>query len=184
MSGANRAFDTYLADAAKSGDARAFAALYSRWNARLIAHAWRLTGDPETAREAAQDAWTDIVRGLRGLAEAEAFPAWAFRIVSRRCANQIAAIRVRRALATELAAQPAPSVAPARGSDQLGEAIAALPPDQRAAIALFYLEDLSVAETAVALDVPVGTVKTRLLHARRKLRQILEGEDTCATSTK
>ena len=55
-------------------------------------------------------------------------------------------------------------------------AIAALPPAQAATVALFYLEDLSVAEVATALDVPVGTVKTRLMHARTKLRALL-GDD-------
>ena len=54
-------------------------------------------------------------------------------------------------------------------------AIAELPAPQRAALALFYTEDLSVAEIAVALDVPPGTVKTRLMHARRKVRAILGG---------
>ena len=55
-------------------------------------------------------------------------------------------------------------------------AIRALPPDQRAAIALHHFEGLSVAETAVALDAPVGTIKTRLMHARLKLKAALEGE--------
>ena len=58
----------------------------------------------------------------------------------------------------------------------MARALAALPPDQRAAIALFHLEDLSIAETAIALNVPAGTVKTRLMHARRKLRAALEGD--------
>ena len=52
---------------------------------------------------------------------------------------------------------------------RLRTAIAELPPEQRSAIALFYFEEMSVAEVAVALDVPAGTVKTRLMHARRKL---------------
>jgi RNA polymerase sigma-70 factor (ECF subfamily) len=60
---------------------------------------------------------------------------------------------------------------------ELKRAVATLPPDQRAAIALFYHEGMSVAETAVALDVPVGTIKTRLMHARRKLAALLEGEN-------
>jgi RNA polymerase sigma-70 factor (ECF subfamily) len=54
-------------------------------------------------------------------------------------------------------------------------AVRALPPDQRAAVALFYFEDLNIADTAIALDVPAGTVKTRLMHARRKLRETLDG---------
>lgn len=46
-----------------------------------------------------------------------------------------------------------------------------------AALGLFYLEEMSVAEVAVVLEVPVGTVKTRLMHARRKLREQLEGDE-------
>ena len=60
-------------------------------------------------------------------------------------------------------------------SGPLNKAIAALPPQQRAAIALHYKEDLSIAEIAAVLEVPTGTVKTRLMHARRKLRDALEG---------
>ena len=58
----------------------------------------------------------------------------------------------------------------------LQSAIRMLPAEQQAAIALFYLEEMSVAEVAVALDVPAGTVKTRLMHARRKLRGAFEGD--------
>ena len=54
-------------------------------------------------------------------------------------------------------------------------AIRSLPPAQAAAISLFYLEDMSIAEVAVALDVPPGTVKTRLMHARSKLNKALKG---------
>ena len=54
--------------------------------------------------------------------------------------------------------------------------MARLPSEQKSALGLFYLDEMSVAEIAVALDVPPGTVKTRLMHARRKLRrQIVEG---------
>ncbi len=59
----------------------------------------------------------------------------------------------------------------------LRKALAKLPEGHRAAIGLFYLEEMSVAEVAVALEIPVGTVKTRLMQARRKLRAILEGDD-------
>ncbi len=58
---------------------------------------------------------------------------------------------------------------------RIGAAIADLPSEQRAALALFHIENLSVAEIAVALDVPPGTVKTRLMHARRKVRAQLDG---------
>jgi RNA polymerase sigma-70 factor (ECF subfamily) len=62
-------------------------------------------------------------------------------------------------------------------ASRLRQAIAVLPPGQRSAIALFYLEAMSVADVAVALDVPAGTVKTRLLHPRLKLREALKETD-------
>ena len=141
-----QAFDDYLVAAARTGDRKAFGLLARRWQGRLLAHAWRLTGEVDLAREAAQDGWIEIVRGLGRLRDDQAFPAWAYQIGG--------------ALAT-----PA-----------LARALAALPPEQRAAVALFHLEDMSIAETAIALNVPAGTVKTRLMHARRKLRAALEGD--------
>ena len=174
-----RILDEFLVAAARAGDRRAFGALAGRWNGKLVAHAWRLTGDPEMARDAAQEAWVEIVRGLPRLADERAFPAWACRIVSRRCAKLVGGAVRRRDIAGQVSAEPA-SEAPEPGAaieaGRLRAAIAGLPAGQRSAIALFHLEEMSVAEVAVALDVPLGTVKTRLLHARRKLRAALEGD--------
>jgi RNA polymerase sigma factor (sigma-70 family) len=174
-----RVLDEYLVAAARTGDRKAFAALAGRWHGKLVAHAWRLTGDPEIARDAAQGAWIEIVRGLSRLQDESAFPAWAYRIVSRRCAKQVGEAVRRRDLAADLAAQPEPEandLGDPMATRRLRAAMALLPPEQRSALALFHLEEMSVAEVAVALDVPLGTVKTRLLHARRKLREALEGE--------
>ncbi|MBX3594571.1 RNA polymerase sigma factor [Sphingomonas sp.] len=184
---ASRLLDEYLVVSAQAGDRRAFAQLVARWHKRLIVHAWRLTGDPDSARDAAQTGWSEIVRGLARLNDARAFPAWAYRIVSRVCAKQARRERGRRLLAEAIGAEPAPEpIGPDAGveHDRLRAAIRALPPDQRAAIALYHFEELSVAEVAVALDVSAGTVKTRLMHARRKLRAALEGEETCGISTR
>lgn len=184
--GKARLLDEFLVASARTGDRKALSMLVERWHAKLVAHAWRLTGDPEVARDAAQAGWLDILRGLAGLENVEAFPAWAFRIVSRRCAGHVGRAVRRRDLEQALAEPPAAEVAPTAdplGMIRLRSAIADLPPDQRSAIALFYLEELSVAEVAVALAVPVGTIKTRLMHARRKLRAALEGEDQCVIST-
>ncbi len=173
--GAGRALDAYLAAAARTGDRKSLALLFRRWNPRLVAHAWRLLGDRDLAGDAVQEAWVEIVRGLARLADTGAFAAWAYRITSRRCAKAIGrAVRDRRA-ATAVEADEAATAAPEPDRLLLRQAIDALPPDQRAAIALFYLEDMSVAEVAVALAVPAGTVKTRLMHARHKLRAALEG---------
>jgi RNA polymerase sigma factor (sigma-70 family) len=177
---AARIFDEYLVASAKAGDRKAFEQLAGRWHNKLVAHAWRLIDDPEGARDAAQAAWIEIARGLGRLEDERAFPAWAYRIVSRLCAKQIGGAQRRRWVAEALACEPEAEVADAGAqldADRLREAIRSLPREQRAAVALFYFEDMSVAEVAVALDVPAGTVKTRLMHARRKLRAALEGEE-------
>lgn len=174
-----RLFDDYLVASARLGDRKAFGLLAERWHGRLVAHAWRLLGNEDGAREAVQDAWTEIVRGLPGLQHARAFPAWAYRIVSRRCARQIGQDRKRRHLANSISAQPevpVPEAEAVSDIDRLRAAIRQLPAGQRAAVALFHLEEMSVAEVAVALGVPAGTVKTRLMHARKKLRATLQGE--------
>lgn len=175
---AERALDAYLAAAARTGDARAFGLLVKRWNGKFLAHAWRLLGDSDAARDAVQEGWTEIVRGLPRLADTNAFPAWAYRIVSRRCAKAIGGSVRRRRIAEAFAAEPAQDALEEVRSEaaRLRVAITALPPEQRAAIALFHFEEMSVAEVAVALEVPAGTVKTRLMHARRKLRAVLEGD--------
>ncbi len=126
-----------------------------------------------------QAAWFDIVRGLNGLRDERAFPAWAYRIVTRKTAGAIGARVAERALATEFADAPA-AAAPDPGASveggELRREVAALPPGHRAAVALHYFDGLSIAETAVALGIPAGTVKTRLLHARARLKTRLEGD--------
>lgn len=176
---ASRVLDEYLLVSARAGDRVALDALARRWQRKLLAHAWRLLGDAEAARDAVQDGWIEIGRGLHALQDERAFPAWAFRIVSRRCARIIAEQVRRRGYEAEIPdAEPHTiAIKQARDHDQLRAAIGALPEEQRSAIALFHFEGLSVAETAVALDVPAGTVKTRLMHARRKLRAALGGDE-------
>lgn len=174
-----RVFDAYLVAAARDGDRSAFEQLAQRWQRKLIAHAWRLTGDADAAADAVQHGWAEIAAHIARLRDERAFAAWAYRIVSRAVAQQVKRAVRRRAVATELAAVP--NEATEAGSMEpdlikLRAAMVALPPEQRSAVALFHLEEMSVAEVAVALDIPAGTVKTRLMHARRKLRAALEGE--------
>lgn len=175
-----RVFEEYLVVSAQGGDRKAFERLAALWQPALMRHAWRLTGDHDLAADTLQDAWLDIVRGLPRLGDAAAFPAWAYRIVTRKCANSIRKLQRVRRIKQAAAQQPPPDERSAERAEQsadllsVKEAIAGLPPEQRSAMALFHGRELSVAEIAIALDVPVGTVKTRLMHARRKIRAALE----------
>jgi RNA polymerase sigma-70 factor (ECF subfamily) len=178
----DKVYDSYLAASARLGDRQALANLVDRWQQRLLAHARRLTGEPELAADVTQEAWIEIIRGIARLNDSDAFAAWAFRIVTRRCARAIGRRQRRRKGQAALvrATDPTASAGPTdeRHADlaTVRDAMAKLPPDQHAALALFYLEDLRIAEIAVALDTAPGTIKTRLMHARNKLRAKLQGE--------
>jgi len=175
----SRLLDEYLVLSAKAGDRKALNQLARRWHPKLVAHAWRLTGDHELAQDAVQSGWGAIIRGLGRLRDAKAFPAWAYRIVSRTCAGEIGKLVRHRELKAAVSAEPSEnSVQPEEPlqTNQLQAAIRQLPTGERAAIALYHFEEMRVAEVAVALAVPVGTVKTRLMNARKKLRTILAPE--------
>ena len=177
---ADRRIDEYLVACARLGDRLAFGRLAARWQKKLLVHAWRLLRDEPMAQDAVQEAWLEIVRGLSRLQDTAAFPAWAYRIVTRRCARLIGRARKGRRLDSALAAEAdvarsADEIGGATDVDLLRREIRLLPAAQQAAVALFYLEEMSVGEVAVALDVPVGTVKTRLMHARLKLRDAIMG---------
>ena len=176
-----RALNALLVCQARQGDRRAFARLVKRWTPRLTGHAYRLLGDSDQARDAVQDSWVEIVKGLPKLTHDLAFPVWALRIVTRRCARIIKTAQSTRKLHADIALDQAglPQTSEPEFIDAkaVRAAMERLPAPQRAAIGLFYLEDFTVAEIAAALDVPAGTVKTRLLHARKALRALLEGDD-------
>ncbi len=123
-------------------------------------------------------AWIDIFRGLRGLRDDHLFLPWALRIVSRKAQLQIRHAQRQRAvskgLEVELPDQEPADAATVIDSDRVRQAIRLLSPEQQSTVALFYLEEMTVAEVAAALDVAPGTVKTRLMHARANLRTALE----------
>ena len=174
-----RIYEEFLVAGARLGDRAAAGKLAETRGPKLLAHAVRLLRNRADAEDVVQDAWVEILRGLKGLRDDRAFPAWAYRIVTRRAARLINRRVHQRETASALAVTTE-DTAPDSGGDRadaatVRNAIAGLPPEQAATIALFYLEEMSVAEVALALDVPPGTVKTRLMHARRKLHDALSG---------
>jgi RNA polymerase sigma-70 factor (ECF subfamily) len=144
----------------------------SRWRPRHYAHARRLLGSPDNAADAVQDAWIGIVRGLWRLQDPARFPAWSYAIVTRRCHDVLR--RSSRRMETPLDENSEPLASPAESANMSID-LNSLPREQRAAIALFYRDGLTILEIATALKIPPGTVKTRLFHARRTLRRYLAG---------
>lgn len=176
--------DELLVLRAQGGDSRALGVLARRWNDRLLVHACRLTGERDAGLDVVQEAWVAIVRGLPKLDDASRFPAWAYRIVGNKSRDWIRSRRRSRSRDQRLAREPAPepvvletsSEDTAGGSERLRAELRRLDPDHRVVLSLFYLEGFKVRQIAEALGLPAGTVKSRLFHARERLRSALTDE--------
>lgn len=174
----DRLLDEYLVLSAQAGSRAALDGLVRRYHRRFVGHAWRLLGDRDLAEESVQSAWIEVLKGLKTLKDERLFAAWAYRIVTRQAGRRIGRIVADRRIEAELAHEADHGTDPAEPvSPGLARTLATLPPQQRAAIALHYFEGLSIPEIAVALEVPAGTVKTRLMHARLRLKAALEGTE-------
>jgi RNA polymerase sigma factor (sigma-70 family) len=177
----DRALDEYLVSLSQAGSLEALDGLARRWTPRLLRYATRVlsgSGDAaETARDVVQETWIGVVRGLGRLRDPAQFPAWIYGIATRKCADAVRSRTRRGRLEPHAAGSdkgPDATVVLEQQID-LAAAIRGLPPLHRAVVHLFYREDLSVDEIAFALQIPVGTVKSRLHHAREALKRQLTG---------
>ncbi|MEO0983235.1 MAG: sigma-70 family RNA polymerase sigma factor [Pseudomonadota bacterium] len=174
-----RVFDELLVTLARSGDRRAGERLAARWRPRLLRTARRLLGDAEAAEDAVQEAWAGISAGWLTLSDPAKFPAWAFGVLRRKCADAIRKKSRERERFAPLNGEEIGARAPrAETLTALDQAFASLSHDHRIAAILFFGEGLSLAEIAHATDAPLGTVKSRLFHARQHLKAALEGAPT------
>lgn len=162
----------------QQGDGAAFADLVQRWQERLWRHAYRLTANQDAAADIVQDSWMAVVKGIGRLQDADAFPAWMFRIVTNKSRDWVRKQQRRRWLHDLLRSRTAtlPPAFPREDvrTDSLQAALAQLSLKQRALITLYYQEGFTTQEVADILGIPRGTVKSRLHHARDKIRRHME----------
>ena len=170
------ASDEWLAARAKRGDADAFEQLVLRYQDRLYTLALRVTLSEADARDCVQEglisAWRAIDR-FRGDAR---FSTWIYRIVIRKAYDALDR-RKRSAVPAEAIEVPDADRSPEDRLD-LMSALAGLDPEFRAAVVACDIVGMSMDEAAAALDVPAGTVKSRLSRARERLAQQLEANRT------
>lgn len=171
----DRVHDELLVVLVQSGDRRAGERLAARWQPRLLRAARRILRIEDHARDAVQDAWTSIFRGVTRLNDPAAFPAWAFGILHRRCVDRIRS-DVRRAEDDADMDQAVAAPSGEGGGLDIARALARLDHDHRTAAVLHLCEGLTLAEVAAAIGVPVGTAKSRIFHARRRLKAALSGD--------
>jgi RNA polymerase sigma-70 factor (ECF subfamily) len=175
------AIDRSVIDRARNGDLDAFESIV---HARMDA-VYRLTsailGDEADARDAAQETFVAAWRELPRLREPDKFEAWLQRVAvnaSRMTLRARGRRRVREIPSSQVAALAGRAAIDNRpDASLLDSAMGELPIEQRAILVLHHLEGRPLAEIAVLLEIPVGTAKSRLFHARRALETALRAEE-------
>ena len=141
----------------------------TRWGEPIYRHIRRMVVSHADAEDAVSQAVLLAWQSLDRLRDPEALRAWLVKI-SVNCARQLNRRSRREVYLEDLPPQAAAREDP---RPELWDAVLSLPRDQRAAVVLYYYEDLPVADIASLLRVPAGTVKSRLSRARDKLRLAL-----------
>jgi RNA polymerase sigma-70 factor (ECF subfamily) len=176
--------DLELVRRAQQGDERAFEVLIERNKNRVFGLIVRTITDRQRADDLAQEVFLRVYRGLPYFRGEAKFSTWLYRIVANLCHQAPESRGVREV----------PLDAPAGESgrprlefgvrdtaftdlelrDRLQKALATLPSQHRLLVAGHYLEGVSYGDLAEMFDVPLGTVKTSLHRAKRRLRRVLE----------
>ena len=171
---------------AQAGDHEAFGSLVSAAYERLYGIAYRILRNREAAEDATQDAIVRCWRDLRGLRDPERFEAWLHRLLVNAC-RDLARRGRRRPQQTIGDPVDMPTTTDdyrqLADHDELERAFAALPADQRIALVLTHYVGYTAPELARILDVPTGTVYSRLHYGTRAMREALAGSTTTATAS-
>ena len=176
-----------LVEQAAAGDREARRQLFERFREVAYRVALRVTRRPEDALDVVQDSFLRAFERMGEFQRESGFQTWLLRIVSNRALDLLRARRVRLAVPLDtdddersatvavVAADGPPGHEMERRelADRLRRAIETLPPDQRAVFALYATGELTYGQIAEVLGIPIGTVMSRLFHARKRLHEML-----------
>ncbi|RYG24901.1 sigma-70 family RNA polymerase sigma factor [bacterium] len=169
--------DLVLVERFLAGDIAAFEALYARYYDKVLSIARGVLLDTDEAADAVQEVFTLVYRNLHRFDRRARFSTWLFRITVNRSIQEARRNRHRskHVELDEAFAQAAPGE-PEPPDPQVSTAMAKLAPADRALLALFYWDELSLGEIAESLGCNVNAAKTRLYRARERFRAVYEGE--------
>lgn len=173
-----------LVTSLQRGDREAVARAYERFHDRVRSFARRLLHDESAAEDLVHEVFVTLPSAIRSFRGESALSTFLVGIAVRHARHHVRAAARRRAAMERLALSPAAESAPDAEdhayAEQLARALSRamdrLPDDQRAVFVLCEMEERTSAEVAAIVSAPEGTVRTRLFHAKRKLRDILERE--------
>jgi len=165
--------DTAAIQQCRQGDGTAYRHLVRRYQSEAIGHALAIVGSREDALDVVQEAFLDAWRALDRFDTSRRFYPWLYVMLRNRCYKLLRDRAVRPALDLEA---PGVLCIPAGDGDaaSLNAVLPELKAEDREILMLKYLDGLTYDELAARLEIPRGTVMSRLYHARLRLRALLE----------
>jgi RNA polymerase sigma-70 factor, ECF subfamily len=166
----------------QTGDERAFAQLMDRFAPRTLEYVRRLAGD--AAEDVQQEVWIAVYRGIAGLANPRAFRTWLFRTTRHRVVDflrkqnrerELIAVEPIEMVSDRAVVEQAPDMGESLISESMLEALESLPIAQREVLILRYQQEMTYAQIALVAGCAVGTVRSRLHHAKQRLYELLRG---------
>lgn len=176
--------DAHLMAAVSGGDTAAFRILVERYKRKAYYVALKLVGDSDDAYDLSQEAFIRVYKARRRYDGSRPFYTWFYAILSNLAKNHLKKRFVRSRYAARVKRESDPGRGdPSRSPDFLvaadevrqavWAAIEKLSYEQREIIILRHFEDMSYEEMAKLLEIPLGSVMSRLYYARKKLRELL-----------
>jgi RNA polymerase sigma-70 factor, ECF subfamily len=172
-----------LVERLKRGDVAAIGEVYDQHYDAVRAFARRLTGEDAAAEDLVHDVFVTLPQAMRRFRGGSSLKTFLIAIAVNHARHHLRAAARRRAAMDRLAREPAPAtscperqVGQAALAEALNRALDALPIAQRTAFVLCEVEERGASEAAEIMGVPEATARTRLFHAKQKLRALLEQE--------
>ncbi len=163
--------DQELIELVNQGDPDAFEALYRRYRDWVYRLAWRFTGNQQDALDVLQETFLYLLGKFPGFSLTASMTTFLYPVVKH--LSLALRSKNRRFTTNEeiLSELPAPvSKETGRSRSELAAVLTVLPDEQREVLLMRFVDDMSLKEIATALNIPIGTVKSRLHHALRTLR--------------
>lgn len=178
VSGPVRSDEELVKDASK-GDTQAFRQLYGRYVGRVRGLIYQMTAQPDYIDDLTQEVFVKVFRSLSGFRAEARFSTWLFRIAVNCCQDarrQAGRRGPTGPLDKTLAAESEETLVRLNREQLVAQALQVLTPEHRMVVILHDLQDRTQEEIATVLKLPVGTIKSRLFYARRRLREWFQNQ--------
>ena len=161
---------------AQAGDRGAFETMVKLWEKPFFSYARTYTQCETTAWDIVQETWVVIIRKLNSLSHPAKFKSWAFRILTNKCIDCFRRASIEKKLKKSVVENEKHQNTKSFENQPLENAIQQLRSEQKALILLRFNQSMSILEISKVLNVPEGTVKSRLHRTLNELKQSLQGD--------